>query len=422
MVKFDTKYIIYIGIIVLVILLWNCANNNVENFVAWNNVAVRDTRPFGLLRDDEQMRKHFADIVEKDKNKFVGQSFDNLRTSEWFEEQVKGIIHYVLKRINLESGRHFTALDLQNAEKKAGFDPRTGEIVNRFTVNLFVQDIKPKEVHANAANISFTVLQMNDTVKIEKLHTITDHFYKKPLIDGDNVHDRYYKIENPFHLMRPWKTSGDNIMFSDKDTLDMLDQWHNDLKTPQYRCFTEDGVEKPIESSDFYTEHGNRFKAEKDCEANQGTWDKPVAEHAECPFYRANKHYPNRLGGIKLHTDQCEMPINTKTIGYRYISNDPKHKPWCYNCHVGADGMAGSYGPCCEEQMDPDLYPQLGGNPDYAFPGDEFERAKFWRELAERGLNWRKHPTKIRDITNQNQKAPVFNKIIGPGPGMINLP
>ena len=181
---------------------------------------------------------------------------------------------------------------------------------------------------------------------------------------------------------------------------------HKDLRTPQYRCFDGEGNESSKGS-------------ETQCDTSEGYWDKPVTNDSECPFYRANKNYPNRLGGVNPNSQRCEMPLGTKTIGYRFISNDPIHKPLCYNCHEGMDGMPGSLGKCCQQQRNVELYPELGGNPDFAYPGDEIERGNNWKLLQQRGLNWRKHPTNIRDITNKKQKQPVFNSFIGPGPGRI---
>ena len=114
------------------------------------------------------------------------------------------------------------------------------------------------------------------------------------------------------------------------------------------------------------------------------------------------------------------MPVNTKTIGYRFISNDPQHKPMCYGCADGGVlGDIGGIGPCCEEQRNVELYPNLGGNPDYAFENDALFRGQHWKLLQERGINWRRHPTNIRDVTDPKQKQPVFNAFIGPGPGRL---
>lgn len=396
-----------------------------ENFVAWNNEKVRDESPYGLIRDDEQVRRIFNQLVQEDANKF-GSSFSNFKETTTFEEEIKGIIHYVLRRINEKGNRRFVGLDTQSVKKEQTLDPEDRQIVNRWTVNMFIQEKNQLNVHGWSMNISFTLVQKGNILKIEKLHTITDHFYKKPLVDGINPYDKFYKLMNPFHLNKPWKTSGRvdgrDVLMSDEESEQLLDQWHRELKTPAYRCFTDAGsVTESKERKGFFQTAGDRYKNQEACEANKGKWDKPVENDNECPFYRANKNYPNRLGGIKLHTDQCEMPINTKTIGYRYVSSDPVHKPWCYNCKEGVDGP-GTWGPCCDEQLDPELYPQLGGNPDFAYPGDELERYQHRDVLAQRGLNWQRYPTRIRNIENQNQRQPTFGAIIGQGPGKINLP
>jgi hypothetical protein len=114
------------------------------------------------------------------------------------------------------------------------------------------------------------------------------------------------------------------------------------------------------------------------------------------------------------------MPINTKTVGYRYASSDPRHKPWCYNCKDGVDGP-GTWGNCCDEQLDTELYSGLA-SPDYAYPGDELERYQNRDVLSQRGLSWQKFPTHTKNILNKNQRQPVFNAIVGQGPGQIQLP
>ena len=416
--------LIVVAVLVLMLAILPRGNDssNQENFVAYNNPEVRWGRPQGLLKNDEIVKIRFNEIIAEDSNKFHGQEFTGYKETTWFEEDLKGLIDYVLRRINLKANRRFVALDLQSARKERTLDPNDRRVVNRWTVNLFITEKNKTNVHGWAMNISFTCVQKGELVKIEKLHTITDHFFDKPEIDGVNVHDKYYKLLNPFHLQSPWTTSGRvngrEVLMPEEKTEALLAQWHTDLKTPQYRCFKGDNSTQARTSS---KDVGERTKERDECVESLGTWDKPVENDAECPFYRANKNFPNRLGGVKLDENRCEMPINTKTVGYRYISTDPIHKPWCYNCKEGVDGP-GSWGPCCDEQLDPDLYPNLGGNPDYAFPGDELERYQNREVLAQRGLSWQKYPTRIRDITNPNQRQPVFNAIVGHGPGKINLP
>jgi hypothetical protein len=396
-----------------------------ENFVAWNNEEVREESPYGLIRDDDKVKNIFRKIVQEDSGKFAGVRFTNFKPTTSFEEEIKGVMHYILRRINKAGNRRFTALDTQSTRKEQTMDPEDHQVVNRWTVNLFIQEKNKHNVHGWAMNITFTMLQKGDLIKVEKLHTITDHFYKKPLVEGMNPHNKYYKLMNPFHLHKPWRTSGRvdgrEVLMPDEETEQLLDVWHKDLKNPGYRCFTDAGdTTTPNERPSFFGRHGDRYKNREACETNQGTWDRPVENENECPFYRANKNYPNRLGGIKLHDRQCELPIGTKPIGYRYASSDPKHRPYCYNCKEGVAGP-GSWGFCCDSQRDTELYPELA-SPDYAYPGDELERYQHRDVLAQRGLNWQRFPTKIRTIENKNQKQPVFNALVGPGPGKINLP
>lgn len=406
--------------------MWHCSTNdkNIEPFVAWNNDQYMEGIPTALARDNEILNQLFQEVVADDVNKFDGKQFDDFRVATHFEEEIKGIMHYVLKRINLKGNKGYTGLDFVTASKEQTVDKQTNSIVNKFNFTVFVQEKNKLNVHAHGSLISCQVIQVGDLVKIEKLHTVTDQFYKgnEGPYEGYNKHDELYRLENQFHLHKPWQTNEGPILMDDAKTEELLTQWHKDLKTPGYKCFENIGVNKsPLVGKGFYEDHGSRWKTQTECQQNQGVWDQPVKNSAECPFYRKNLNYPNRLGGKSLQSDQCDMPVGTKTIGYRYLSNDPIHKPWCYNCKIGADGMPGSIGPCCDEQYDKDKYPNLV-TPDFAFPSDELERMQFSRELGERGLNWQKHPTAIRDIKNPNQKQPVFNAIIGPGPGPATLP
>ena len=78
-------------------------------------------------------------------------------------------------------------------------------------------------------------------------------------------------------------------------------------------------------------------------------WDKRCISHKECPFFQANKNYPNYFGGCI--DGYCQMPIGIKRIGYRKY--DKNSKPLCYDNSC-------------------DLKYSL--RPDYAFPLDSFSR------------------------------------------------
>jgi hypothetical protein len=105
-----------------------------------------------------------------------------------------------------------------------------------------------------------------------------------------------------------------------------------------------------------------------------GIWDRPCHLNDECPFYKANKNYPNRRGGCIKGV--CEMPLNVENLTWRMFNK--LTKPFCYNCK-------GKNNDCCKIQMK--NYSKIL-SPDYAFVGDNFERYKYRKDLKDKGLGW----------------------------------
>lgn len=109
------------------------------------------------------------------------------------------------------------------------------------------------------------------------------------------------------------------------------------------------------------------------------TWDKPCTTNTECPFYKANKNYPNEFGGCK--TDKtCDMPVGMIRLGYRSFTGKEPYQPFCYQCKP-TDGPN-----CCELQenlvkntMNQPNAPPLTylKSPDYAFANDTKEREQY---------------------------------------------
>jgi hypothetical protein len=383
------------------------AEGAVEQFVASNSREVGKKLSSITELDALALRSVFRAVVDADAGSALlnVSSFPPMRKTTYIREQALQYMDDILARIARRSDRHFHVLDVQSVGKEVTFDPTDRGLVERYMVNLFVQEKDKRQVHASAHNISMTFMVKPSTgeLAVAELYFITDHFYDRPLVDGDNKFDRFFRIKNPFHLQQPFFTTDDKVLPPDDQQIAVLRDHHKDLRTPQYRCFGATG----------------EASTQSQCNLASGFWDRPVQTDEECPFYKANQNYVNRLGGVHPDGEFCEMPVNMKRIGYRFVSSDPQHKPWCYNCRIGADGNPGSAGPCCDEQRNKQLYPNLKG-PDYMFPGDVLERGQHWNELAERGLNWRRHPTSIRDVTNPRQRQPVFNAIIGPGPGKLD--
>ena len=85
------------------------------------------------------------------------------------------------------------------------------------------------------------------------------------------------------------------------------------------------------------------------------TWDRRCLINEDCPFYQANKKYPNYFGGCE--SGFCQMPLGIKRTGYRKY--DKTSKALCY----GSDGIGGTRAEC-----------NTNDKPDYAFELDQFQR------------------------------------------------
>jgi hypothetical protein len=115
-------------------------------------------------------------------------------------------------------------------------------------------------------------------------------------------------------------------------------------------------------------------------EINQnGIWDAPCQVNNDCPFYKANKNYPNEFGKCDKVLGKCEMPMGVIPIGFTKYG---KIEPNCYNC--GANTMDSK---CCSSQADSIKSGIVAyKTPDYIFTGDESSRKQFEKEITSMGL------------------------------------
>lgn len=106
-------------------------------------------------------------------------------------------------------------------------------------------------------------------------------------------------------------------------------------------------------------------------------WDKPCKQNEDCPFYQANKNYPNQRGQC-LPTGICELPIGILRMSYTKYNDRGVYTPFCYQCRNPNDPK------CCKEQErlvtlqkeDSQTYYTHLQSPDYAFSNDTEERSK----------------------------------------------
>jgi len=128
------------------------------------------------------------------------------------------------------------------------------------------------------------------------------------------------------------------------------------------RCFGKMAMTKN-ECEAVYDPAGNLFKV-------VGVWDKECRKDEDCPFYKANKNYPNNFGGCVR--GQCQMPKGIMQISPTKYRNEKD--ALCFGCKDG--GLK-----CCEEQKDINKYPNLK-SPDYKFGGDELLRQQYYYQLS----------------------------------------
>jgi hypothetical protein len=108
--------------------------------------------------------------------------------------------------------------------------------------------------------------------------------------------------------------------------------------------------------------------------AQVGIWDAPCQVNSDCPFFQANKNYPNDFGKCNKQTGKCEMPLGVIPIGFTKYG---KLEPQCYNCPANIKDNR-----CCSSQAaDASMK-----SPDYIFLGDESVRRQFANVLEQNGL------------------------------------
>jgi len=93
-------------------------------------------------------------------------------------------------------------------------------------------------------------------------------------------------------------------------------------------------------------------------------WDKKCSVDKECPYYKANKNYPNKRGGCI--DGFCEFPIGVKRLGFKKFDDTGLNSPLCYDCDDTNDIN------CCKR-----IENESGKNADYVFGNDLEDRTKY---------------------------------------------
>ena len=166
-------------------------------------------------------------------------------------------------------------------------------------------------------------------------------------------------------------------------------------------CFRHKHKKECILSERNYKCFGKLEFTEKECEADTdlignrvtpGVWDRRCVNNEDCPFYKANKNYPNEFGGCK-NDGYCEFPKGIKRLSYRKYNKSSI--PICYNCKDENDKI--TINKCCHLQKDPD----------YLFANDLPTRYKNKKKLEQKGLYTITHDDYKKEFTELETKLNV---------------
>jgi hypothetical protein len=168
----------------------------------------------------------------------------------------------------------------------------------------------------------------------------------------------------------------------DLDNIDELNKYSNKtFENEDDYCIRNKHLLQCILAERNYKCFGKTEFTKKECEASTdiignrvspGVWDRRCVADKDCPFFKANKNYPNTFGKC-TGSGYCELPKGLNRIGYRnYAKNS---LPYCYNCLDEKSGKI-KMDKCCDKQY----------NPDYSFNNDIGIRSKFRKVLEEKGL------------------------------------
>ena len=143
---------------------------------------------------------------------------------------------------------------------------------------------------------------------------------------------------------------------------------------PKFKCYN------PLKKNEILQLYTNKIYCEsyhKDLKVS-GIWDRECEKNEDCPFFKANKNYPNNFGGCKKGS--CEVPLGMSLIGGTIPSK--YSVPMCYNCPDKKFKSLKQDSDCCYKQKKNKKLK----SPDYMFDNDEKLRTQNKSNLLKLGL------------------------------------
>jgi hypothetical protein len=310
-------------------------------------------------------------------------------------QDVNRIVKYVLKNINLLLKNNYEKIQKKRMHSEKLFLKSKFKFypffILKYKIVKYYEPIKKvlsKDKH-RIFEIRMCILRQND-INVLELYIIgyIEHNKNNPilqnilfigngpvsnyLIRSGITEPNYYDIHHP--------DVKNNVTFENAEEIlkerEQYDKNTNEFSLKyQYRCFD-------VNNEDLIINTNNKLDCENEIDwygriKDYGVWDKPCISDDECIYFKENKNYTNNYGKC-LPSGHCQMPLNTKKIGYHLEKSGSKSI--CYNCNSEEWKPFTELDDCCEEQEKDILnkdnrkekdrkYPFLN-SPDYAFHND----------------------------------------------------
>jgi len=253
----------------------------------------------------------------------------------------------------------------------------------RIIFSVDIQDISDTQVSNYVNRVTITGYLTGDSrFYLDSVKFLDVGVDDSMLPYDDSEASKLTEITNELNLVYPWSTTEQKVSLTPDAAAKVLASKNAKASEDNFFCFGAQGT-------------GNVVSRDT-CLRAGGFTDTPVSDPSACKYYKANKNYPNERGGIQ-GSGYCEGPIGTQATSFSKFADTGISAPFCYNCKAGVaqNGVAGGLGRCCDDQAN-NLKEYNLLTPDYAFPGDTFERKQFSGEFSARGLSWgRFGPQKI---------------------------
>ena len=344
------------------------------------------------LVDNKQYFTFHNNLYQLDQLEFVDQT--NIKNDRYLEYILQKIKYHLILKINIETKNknyddpkyQHSLFKVINTELIKAFYNSELEYYkmvlvleiyrknkNNSNVIYFEIGYKPDKELLLVYNAEVIGIRNQDQIAFNEL-------YNDSIGQGKNSHFRKFLNSNRISDSENTVIPTYSKLIWDKRQLDKKIETDNQ----RYRCF------HPSIDTQLYTDAKDRNTCETYHEELEGCgiWDRSCTEDKECPFFQANKNYPNNRGGcikeIGSEEGHCELPVNMSRIGFRHYG---KEKPICYNCQKDENRECVGFNcnQCCDQQTNKDKYPNLV-TPDFAFTNDKNDRIKHQEHLESKEL------------------------------------